>query len=117
MKNTQQIGIKILNLRKKINLTQEELAEKLGITRQTIQKYETGIITNIKYSTIEKLAKIFNVSPQYLLGIEEQKLLSKDDIKKENMAFFGNKDITDEDKDEIFNALQEFYFKQKFNKK
>lgn len=36
------IGEKISELRKKNNLTQEELAEKLSVTRQTISKWELG---------------------------------------------------------------------------
>ena len=34
------LGNKIVNLRKKNNLSQEELAEKVGVTRQTISKWE-----------------------------------------------------------------------------
>ena len=113
------IGITILKLREKFKFSQAELAKKLNIKRETIHKYENGIIKNIKYETIEQLAKIFNVTPQYLLGIEENtsKNLTKENIRIENMAFFGNKEISDEDKEELFNALQEFYFKQKLEKK
>ena len=35
------LGEKIVSLRKKNNLSQEELAEKVGVTRQTISKWET----------------------------------------------------------------------------
>lgn len=37
-----ELGNKILELRKKQNITQEELAEKIGVTRQTISKWELG---------------------------------------------------------------------------
>lgn len=37
-----EIGNKILELRKKNNLSQEELAEKIGVARQTISKWELG---------------------------------------------------------------------------
>ena len=36
------LGKKVASLRKKNNLTQESLAEKIGVTRQTISKWETG---------------------------------------------------------------------------
>ncbi len=113
------IGITILKLREKFKFSQAELAKKINVKPQTIYKYENGIIKNIKYETIEKLAKIFNVTPQYILGNEEKplKILTKENIRIENMAFFGNKEISDEDKEELFNALQEFYFKQKLEKK
>ena len=37
-----EIGNKIMELRKKSGLTQEELAEKIGVARQTISKWELG---------------------------------------------------------------------------
>lgn len=52
-------------------LTQQELGEKVGLKKEAIYKYEKGIVVNPKRSLIAKLAKIFNVSPSYLLGITE----------------------------------------------
>lgn len=37
------LGENLYNLRKKKNLSQEEVAEKLNVTRQTISKWETGL--------------------------------------------------------------------------
>lgn len=37
------LGKKVASLRKKNNLTQESLAEKIGVTRQTISKWELGV--------------------------------------------------------------------------
>ncbi len=67
------IGDRIKTLRKKINLTQEELAKKLGTTPQTIYKYEKGIVTNIPLENIEKLSKILNVTTSFLMGWEKEK--------------------------------------------
>ena len=33
----------ILDLRTKMGISQDELAEKIGVTRQTLSKYETGV--------------------------------------------------------------------------
>lgn len=55
------LGNKILNLRKKHNLSQEELAEKVGVTRQTISKWELEE-TSPDITQAKKLSKIFNVS-------------------------------------------------------
>lgn len=41
--NTAEMGRKIAELRKKNNLTQEEFAEKIGVTAQAISKWETGV--------------------------------------------------------------------------
>lgn len=38
-----ELGNKILELRKQKNLSQEQLAEKLNVTRQTISKWELGL--------------------------------------------------------------------------
>jgi len=66
---------KIRMLRKQHGITQEELAEYLNTTKQTIYKYEMGIITNIPLDKIEKLAKKFNVSAAYLAGWDDTEIV------------------------------------------
>ena len=62
-----EIGNKILELRKKNNLSQEELAEKIGVARQTISKWELGdTCPDIKQA--KELAKTFNVSIDELVN-------------------------------------------------
>lgn len=53
-------------------LTLEEVSLKVGVSRQTIQKYESGIISNIPSDKIEKIAKALDVSPAYLMGWEDE---------------------------------------------
>lgn len=65
------IGEKIKNLRILAGLTQEELAEAAGTTKQTIHKYETGIISNIPASKIKALADKLQTTPAYLMGWDE----------------------------------------------
>lgn len=82
----------IKKLRKKNNLTQEELGTKLGIKKSAIRKYEKGEVENIKKSNIIKLAKIFNVTPSYLMGWEDD---SEDNEKVETipttvLTYFDN---------------------------
>lgn len=63
-------------------LTQEELAEKVGLQKSTIAKYESGRIENIKRSVLAKLADALESSPVYLMGLESEtpKLNSDDAI-------------------------------------
>ena len=68
------IGERIKKLRLKNNFTLDEIAEKLGTSRQTIFKYENNIVTNIPSDKIEKLAFIFDVSPAYIMGWENESL-------------------------------------------
>lgn len=56
-----EIGNKILELRKKNNLSQEQLAEKMKVARQTISKWELGE-TSPDIKQAKELSKIFNVS-------------------------------------------------------
>lgn len=56
-----EIGNKILELRKKQNMTQEQLAEKLKVSRQTISKWELGE-TSPDLNQSKELSKIFNIS-------------------------------------------------------
>ena len=56
-------GEVIRKLRIKNGYTQTELAEKLGITLSTIQKYEGGAIQNLKIETLRELCHIFYVPP------------------------------------------------------
>lgn len=64
-------GERIKKLRKEKGLTQQELGEMLGVQKSAIAKYENGRVPNLKKETISKLADIFNVTPNYLLGIDE----------------------------------------------
>lgn len=61
----------IKNLRMQKGLTQEELGNILGVKKAAVQKYESGRVENIKRSTIAKMAEYFNVSPSFIMGLEE----------------------------------------------
>ena len=54
--------------RKAIGKTLENVATIVGVSRQTIQRYETGEIKRIDTFTVEKLAKALECSPAYLMG-------------------------------------------------
>ena len=65
------IGAKIKAARESANMTQEELGLRCGTTKQTIFKYETGVVTNIPLNRLEQIAEAIGVSPAYLMGWEE----------------------------------------------
>ena len=62
------IGGRIKVARELKKLTQEELGIACGTTKQTIFKYESGIVTNIPLDRLERIAEILDVSPAYLMG-------------------------------------------------
>ena len=61
---------RIKSKRKEVGLTQEELAQKLGLQKSAIAKYENGRVKNIKRSTIAKMSEIFDCSPTYLMDLD-----------------------------------------------
>ncbi|WIM38636.1 helix-turn-helix transcriptional regulator [Paenibacillus sp. PK4536] len=66
------------------NLTQEDMAKKLGITRQAYGNYETGK-RDVDSQTLVNLVKILNVSSDYLLNLSEMKqknFINKEDFSK-----------------------------------
>lgn len=66
------IGDRIRILREQIDISQVDLASSVGITKQTLYKYENNIILNIPSNKIELLAIHLNSNPAYLMGWEEQ---------------------------------------------
>ena len=62
-------GEKLLALRKQNNFSQEELAEKLGVSRQAISRWESGE-TMPDSPNLLQISKIFSVSADYLLRDE-----------------------------------------------
>jgi transcriptional regulator with XRE-family HTH domain len=61
-------GERIRELRKAKKWTQQELADKLGLDRTTISKWERQGGSEPDNATITKIADIFDVSTDYLLG-------------------------------------------------
>ena len=61
---------KLITLRKKAGWSQEELAEKLGVTRQSVSKWE-GAQSVPDIDKILQLARLFGVTTDYLLKEEQ----------------------------------------------
>lgn len=66
------VGDRIKKIREEKKITQEELAKYISSTKQTIYKYENGIITNIPSDKIEKIAEFLEVTPSYLMGWDNE---------------------------------------------
>jgi transcriptional regulator with XRE-family HTH domain len=83
---------RIKECRQKNNLTQEELANKLGLKKSAIAKYENGRVENIKRNIIEEMAKIFDVKPSYLMGWDSNitiDIRNKEDTYKTLLAYYN----------------------------
>lgn len=64
-------GERIKTLRKQFGLSQEALGRIVGLQKSTIGKWEKGITKNIKRETIQIMSNYFNVSPVYLMGLDD----------------------------------------------
>lgn len=67
------VGQRIRQMREEKGVKQSELAKQIGVTKQNLYKYETGIIENISLPIIEKIAFALNCSSAYLAGWSEVK--------------------------------------------
>lgn len=109
------IGDTIIQLRKQHNLSQSELADKINVSRTIIGNYER----NANMPSIEvivKMAKVFNVTVDYMIGEGEFSTYDKEIIKR-----IEDIDQLDEDtKKHLFflvdNVIQNYKTKKAFDK-
>ncbi|AZV58858.1 helix-turn-helix transcriptional regulator [Clostridium sp. AWRP] len=111
-----EINEKIKSRREELGLTLQEIGEYLGVSKATVQRYESGEIKNLKLGTIEKLAQVLKISPSYLMGWdepEEKKVSKITDIReaiKVIMAqpglMLNGEALSDESKIALANAIQ-----------
>lgn len=64
-------GYRLKTLRLKANMTQEQLARRLSLTKSVISAYETDLRLP-SYDVLVHIAGIFNVTTDYLLGLERK---------------------------------------------
>ena len=127
-------GEKLINSRLALNLSQQELGERVGVSQRTIYSYEQ----DGKYprrSTLDRLAETLNVTAAYLMNEEEsdtqkdidhERFLSKarkdfgykgaQDAQKmieQATVLFAGGELDEESKDLVFQALSEVYFDSK----
>lgn len=65
------MGDKIHFLRVDLNLTLQELGDKVGVGASTVRKWETGYIKNLRTDKLQTLAEALNTSVDYLMGWTE----------------------------------------------
>lgn len=62
------LGQRLKELRTKQNLTQEQLASRLGVRKSVISYYEAGTRCP-SYEVLKSIARVFNVTTDFLLGV------------------------------------------------
>ena len=66
------IGEKLKSLRLEKNLTQKQIADRIGLAVSAVSSYESGS-RYPSYDVLVKLSRIFHVSTDYLLGITDKR--------------------------------------------
>ena len=110
------ISERLKSLRLKSNKTLEEVGKLIGATKQTLYKYENGIITNIPIDKIERLADIYNVAPSFIMGWDVERTgtgyIVNDGEDEVNIELLDvTKDLTDTQIRELINFAK--FIKQK----
>lgn len=62
----------VKNRRSALNMSMEELGKKVGVSKATVQRWESGEIKNVRRDKISKLADALNTTPAYLMGWNNQ---------------------------------------------
>ena len=84
-----EIGLRVKKLREEKGYTLEEVGRFLNVSRATVQRYESGVITKIPSDKVELLANLFNVSPGYIMGwTAKDNTDANDDIELQLLSLF-----------------------------
>ena len=107
------MGEILKELRLEKGLTQEEVGNLIGVQKAAIQKYEKGDVENIKRSSIEKLAKYYGVTTDYIFGIDKERKDTSDEYLEMfksrpelKMLFNLTKDATREDVEKAVKIIE-----------
>lgn len=79
-------GDKLRTLRTEAGMTQTDLAKRLNITKSVVSYYELQERTPSP-DVLIKLANVFHVSTDYLLGINHKKMIDVSDLSDEDIRF------------------------------
>jgi transcriptional regulator with XRE-family HTH domain len=96
------IGTKIRKLRDLHDLTQEYVAEKMGISQNALSKIERGE-TDPHYSQLKRIAEILNVDVSYLLTFGEKNIFN---VENGQNAAIGNNHTVNHNDNRMIEHLQ-----------
>lgn len=84
---------RLRELRLQKNYSQQDLADRIKVTKQTISQYERGV-REPDYDNLLALCDVFNVSTDYLLGKDDvtMRLLDADALRKMDECYYLNEE-------------------------
>ena len=101
---------KLKQARKNAKMTQQELADYLGVSRSTVANYEIGR-RKPTFIELKKIAKRLNVDINYM--VEGDEVNKEMDLITRATNVFYDADLSNEDKDLIFQDIMQLYMKGK----
>lgn len=122
-------GEKVKNERNRLELNQDELAKKIGVTRRVISSYENDSSRPRGTERYKKLAEALGVNINYLLSEDEAFIADVEDnyghrgakqakeLLAEVTGLFAGGEMADEDMREMVDVIQEAYLIAKKNNK
>jgi len=82
-------GNRLKTLRLKNNYTQQQLADRLSLTKSVISAYETGLRMP-SYDILISISRIFKVTTDYLLGLEQKQEVDLSGLTNEEVTALLN---------------------------
>lgn len=82
------MGDKLRSLRIEKNLTQKQVADRIGLAISAVSSYESGS-RYPTYDTLIKLARMFHVSTDYLLGIADKRNIDVTGLNDEDVGLIS----------------------------
>jgi len=116
---------KLKELRKNSGLSQEELAEKIGVSRRSLIYYEQGKSYPSRPETITAIAEVFGVTTDELLGDGERFVVqaaaaggvragkSAQEIIENMCALFAGGELSSEDEEEAMRIVSDAYWRSR----
>ena len=118
-------GEKFKIQREKLGLTQQQVADALGLNRRMITRYENGISFPRTKEAYRKIAEFFEVDINYLLTEEEEFVVQASEqygsrgmqeaqeLIHSMSGLFAGGSLSEQDKDAVMKALQDIYWESK----
>lgn len=118
-------GEKFKAERERMGLKQQEIADKLGINRRMITRYENGLSFPRSRDAYKKIADLFGVEVNYLLTEDEQFVVDAgaqygsrgrkqaQELIADMSGLFAGGTLSPQDEDAVMKALQEIYWQAK----
>ena len=74
--------------REKKGLTLDELGKRIGLSKGTLSRYESGVVSGIRLNTLNEIALILDANPTWLLGESDNEEMSSS--QRETLTEFGD---------------------------